>query len=129
MADETKTLDVTSSSDLKEKVNDVKIVGNPDAWQLICKASSQSQGWLKSTKAMEIFGLGTLVQVSTQQGSNVAESIAFVPFASIETDEHGNRTITLGKLARKAFETLIGRLESAVREPVHKPAKAKETTT
>jgi len=75
-----KKLDVTSSQDLG---NDVKIFGDPDRWILLCKASSDSQGWMKSTKAMQIFGVGCLVQVTTQQGDNVAEAVTFVPDVSV----------------------------------------------
>ena len=39
---------------------------------------------MKSTKAMEIDGVGCVVQVTTQQGDNVAEAITFVPGVRIE---------------------------------------------
>jgi len=74
-----KTLDVTSSKDFPEKASDVQVFGDPDRWRLVCKASSKSQGWMKSTKAMEIPYVGVLVQVSTQQGEHVAEAVCFVP--------------------------------------------------
>lgn len=88
-----KTLDVVSSEDLKKKVSDVQITGNPDIFQLICKASSKEQGWMKSTKAMEVDGIGVVLQVSTQQGSNVAEAITFIPNAKILVDVNGNKYI------------------------------------
>ena len=88
-----KTLDVVSSEDLKKKVSDVQIIGNPDTFQLICKASSKEQGWMKSTKAMDVDGLGVVLQVSTQQGSNVAEAITFIPNAKILVDVNGNKHI------------------------------------
>jgi hypothetical protein len=75
-----KKLDVTSTQDLD---SDAKVFGDPDRWILICKASSDSQGWMKSTKAMQIFGVGCLVQVTTQQGDNIAEAITFVPGVSV----------------------------------------------
>ena len=90
---EEKALDVTSSKDFQNKISDVKIFGNPDTWELICKASSKEQGWMKSTKAMEIPGLGCLVQVSTQQGDHVAEALSFVPGAKILRGEGGARSI------------------------------------
>lgn len=85
-----KTLDVKNTDDLKGKVNDVEVVGDPDVWTLICKASSKSQGWMKSTKAMQIDRAGCLVQVTTQQGEHVAESLSFIPGAEIKTDSRGN---------------------------------------
>lgn len=46
------------------------VTGNPDLFTVLSKASfAGSEGkpsWMKSTKAMEIFGVGALVQVSTQ---------------------------------------------------------------
>ncbi len=63
---------------------DIETIGNPDAWQLICKAWSKSEGWMKSTKVMELpRGFGCLVQVTTQQGEHVAESVTFVPGVKI----------------------------------------------
>lgn len=83
-----KALDIINTADAKKKVNDIKVVGNPDLWILIAKASSNEQGWMKSTKAMFV-GNGCLVQVSTQQrnpdGSNsIAEAITFVPDVKIQ---------------------------------------------
>lgn len=80
---EEKTLNVASMEDLKAKVSDVEVIGDPGAWKLLGKASSKAQGWMKSTKAMEAPG-GVVVQVSTQQGSNVAEALVYVPGAMLE---------------------------------------------
>ena len=46
---------------------------------------------MKSTKAMEISNLGCVVQVTTQQGNNVAEALSFVPGVKIKenVDENG----------------------------------------
>lgn len=86
-----KALDVTSVADaLAGKVPDLQVIGDGDMWTLICKASSQQQGWMKSTKAYEVAGLGCLVQVSTQQGDQVAEAVVFVPDAKINIDPRGN---------------------------------------
>jgi hypothetical protein len=83
---EEKTLNATDTADTKAKVSDVEVAGNPDVWRLICKASSKAQGWMKSTKAMEVLG-GVVIQVSTQQGSNVAEALVYVPGAMLEQVE------------------------------------------
>lgn len=78
-----KTLNNTNMKDLEKNVPDVQIHGNPDAWLCICKASSKEQGWMKSTKAMQMRH-GVLVQVSTQQGDHVAEALTYVPNANID---------------------------------------------
>lgn len=81
-----KSLDVENVenvADAKAKVSDIKVFGNGDLFILLSKASSESQGWMKSTKGMNVPG-GCLVQVSTQQrnpdGSWVlAEALSFCP--------------------------------------------------
>ena len=87
-----KTLDNTSIEDAKNKISDIKVFGNGDLFQLISKASSESQGWMKSTKAMQT-EQGVVVQVTTQQGDNVAEALTFVPNATIKLDDNGNKYI------------------------------------
>ena len=87
-----KTLDVTSVADLKEKVSDVVVVGNGDTFQLLCKASSKSQGWMKSAKALEVAEVCVL-QVTTQNGPYVAEALVFVPNAKIVEDVNGGRKL------------------------------------
>lgn len=77
---------------MTEKSLDVVIVGNPDTFQLLCKASSKEQGWMKSCKAMDV-GLGCVVQVTTQQGSNVAEALVYVPDVEITDDVNGGRKL------------------------------------
>lgn len=84
-----KTLDVTNIKEAKQKISDIKVTGNGDMFKLLCKASSESEGWMKSTKACEIQGAGCLVQVTTQQGDNVAEALTFVPRVKIVNDVNG----------------------------------------
>ena len=86
-----KTLDNTTANQAKDQVSDLKVWGNGDTFKLICKASSKAEGWMKSTKAMEISNLGCVVQVTTQQGNNVAEALSFVPGVKIKenVDENG----------------------------------------
>jgi len=88
-----RSLNVIDTKDAQEKVNDVEIVGNPDMVKLLCKASSKSQDWMKSCKAMEIKGVGCIVQVTTQQGNNVAEALTFVPKVSIITNASGHSSL------------------------------------
>lgn len=75
---EEKTLDNVDSESAQENVSDIEFVGNPDAWVLVSKAWSNNENWMKSTKAMNVPN-GVLVQVTTQQGDNVAEALSFVP--------------------------------------------------
>lgn len=90
-----KTLDNTNVAEAKAKVSDIKVFGNGDLFQLIAKASSEEQGWMKSTKAMET-PVGCVVQVTTQQknidGSySIAEALTFVPGVAIKESSNGNR--------------------------------------
>ena len=72
-----KTLNIINDEDLKSKVSDVEIFGE-DIWHLLCKASSKSENWMKSTKVMNVCG-GCLVQITTQNKDKIAESVVFVP--------------------------------------------------
>ena len=86
-----KTYGNTDASGTRKNVKDVKFWGNGDTWKLLSKAWSEEEGWMKSTKVLPIFPIGCLVQVTTQQGDNIAESIAFVPGAALRefTDDEG----------------------------------------
>ena len=79
-----KTLHNSTISGARQNVGDLTVYGDGDTFKLICKASSQSEGWMKSTKAMQIDGVGCVVQVTTQQGNNIAEALTFVPGVRIE---------------------------------------------
>lgn len=79
-----KTLHNSTVSGARQNVKDIQVFGDVDTFKLICKASSATEGWMKSTKAMEIPGVGCVIQVTTQQGDNVAEALTFVPGVRIE---------------------------------------------
>lgn len=79
-----KTMTNTTASQASVQVKDIQFWGNGDTFKLISKASSQEEGWMKSTKAMQIRNVGCVIQVTTQQGDNIAEALTFVPGAKIE---------------------------------------------
>ena len=92
-----KTLHNSGVSDARVNVKDIRVVGNVDMFRLLCKASSDTEGWMKSTKACEVPG-GCIVQVTTQQrnadGSYaVAEALSFVPGVKIADDENNGRKL------------------------------------
>jgi len=93
-----KTLHNSTVSGARQNVKDIKVVGNGDTFRLICKASSDAEGWMKSTKACEIAGVGCIVQVTTQQRNadltySVAEAVTFVPGVKYIEDENGGRKL------------------------------------
>lgn len=103
-----KTLDNTNMEEAKKKVSDIKITGNGDLFKVLSKASSDDQGWMKSTRAMEIVGVGVVVQVTTQQRNPdgswaVAEALTFVPDVTIQNDVDGGR-----KLVHRKVPQLLG---------------------
>lgn len=59
-----KTVGNTDASAAKQNVKDIVFFGNGDTFKLLCKASSKNEGWLKSTKAMEIPGVGSMREIS-----------------------------------------------------------------
>lgn len=92
MSSTPKSLGNTDVNGAKKNVSDLVTFGDGDLFQLITKASSQKEGWMKSTKAMPIHGVGVVVQVTTQQGNEVAEALTFVPGVKI-VGEPGSRKI------------------------------------
>ena len=92
-----KTLHNSDISGARENVPDIQVVGDGDMFRLLCKASSQKEGWMKSTKAMKVTG-GCIVQVTTQQrnpnGSYaVAEALTYVPGVRIDDDKNNGRKL------------------------------------
>ena len=93
-----KTLGNTDVNGARKNVKDIVVFGNGDMFRLLCKASSQEEGWMKSTKAMEVVG-GCVVQVTTQQRNidltySVAEALTYVPGVKIANDiEFGGRKL------------------------------------
>ena len=92
-----KTLHNSEVSGARKNVKDIRIVGNGDMFALLCKASSENEGWMKSTKAMEVPG-GCVVQVTTQQRNvdesyAVAEAVTFVPGVKLGEDENNGRKL------------------------------------
>lgn len=96
-----KSLHNTDINGARKNVRDIVVFGDGDLFKLISKASSEKEGWMKSTKAMEIGnGRGCIVQVTTQQrnpdGSySIAEALTYVPNCWIKEtghDENGKVT-------------------------------------
>ena len=61
----------------------------------LAKASSEKEGWMKSTKALQT-PVGVVVQVTIQQRNadltySVAEALTFVPDVRIASAKNGNR--------------------------------------
>lgn len=106
-----KTLYNTDASGASKNVKDIIFWGNGDMFKLICKASSEKEGWMKSTKAMEIKGVGCVVQVTTQQTAGttefqkgvqmrleshdaVAEALTYVPGVKIKETKEGDEVVS-----------------------------------
>lgn len=87
-----KTLRNSDVEQARHHTPDLEVVGDGNLFQLLCKASSEAEGWMKSTKAMEVPG-GCVVQVTTQQGDRVAEALTFVPGVAIGEDVNGGRKL------------------------------------
>ncbi|MGL5232176.1 MAG: hypothetical protein ACRC7W_02445 [Fusobacteriaceae bacterium] len=88
----------TDQNQCKKVVPDVKMFGE-DLFKLLSKASSESGRWMKSTKALEIDGVGCVVQVTTQQGDNVAEAVTFVPNTYVLEERDSDGIVKSRRLA------------------------------
>lgn len=93
-----KDLNISEVRGAKKNISDLQVYGDGDTFALLCKASSQDQGWMKSTKVCNVPG-GCVMQVTTQQknpdGSySVAEALTYVPGAMIDTKSEPRRMVT-----------------------------------
>ena len=87
---EAKSLHNTTANGAKKNVRDIQFWGDGDTFRLISKASSEAEGWMKSTKVCNT-AYGCIVQVTTQQrnpdGSySVAEALTYVPDVNIDLE-------------------------------------------
>lgn len=95
-----KSVGNTDQNTTTKNVKDVVFFGNGDTFKLISKASSENEGWMKSTKAMQIDRIGCVVQVTTQQGDNIAEALTFVPGVFISETKDSEGVVVSRKLIK-----------------------------
>lgn len=104
-----KDLGISPNRPLHAHVKDVQTFGDSDTWKLLCKASSKSQGWMKTTKAMDLNGVGVLIQTETQQQNPdgswaLSQSMQYVPGVRIQDayveNDDGEKVLTGRQLVR-----------------------------
>jgi hypothetical protein len=96
-----KTMDISEVKGARENISDLKVYGDGDTFRLLCKASSQEEGWMKSTKVCNVLG-GCIVQVTTQQrnfdGSYaVAEALTYVPKININCNLNPRKLVSVNE--------------------------------
>ena len=101
-ASTSKSLGNTCSNGAKKNVKDIVFWGDGDTFKLISKASSENEGWMKSTKAMQC-GDSVVVQVTTQQrnpdGSySLAEALTTVANAKIVVNGNSSEGTTARRI-------------------------------
>jgi hypothetical protein len=79
---EVKEKDLSRTDMTEAEKSGIQTHGDPGAWKTICKAWNDAEGWMKSTKAMQVGAAGCLIQVTTQQKNAdgtyaVAEAVCF----------------------------------------------------
>ena len=92
-------MDISEVKGAMANIPDIKVYGDGDTFRLLCKASSNEEGWMKSTKVCNVSG-GCIVQVTTQQrnpdGSySVAEALTYVPGCKIDIESNPRRIVSL----------------------------------
>jgi pyruvate/2-oxoglutarate dehydrogenase complex dihydrolipoamide acyltransferase (E2) component len=94
-----KDLNISEVRGAKANIPDLNVYGDGDTFSLLCKASSQSQGWMKSTKVCNV-PEGCIVQVTTQQknpdGSYaLAEALTYVPGVHLDKSTTPRTLVTI----------------------------------
>jgi len=95
-------LELSNDKPAEKHVKDLKKYGDPDVFVLLCKASSNEQGFMKSTKICNVKD-GCVMQVTTQQrnpdGSYaVAEALSYIPGMCITVDDEPRRLVPIKKI-------------------------------
>ena len=94
-----KSLGNTDINGAKKNVKDIVVFGDGDMFKLLSKASSENEGWMKSTKVMDV-GIGCVIQVTTQQRNidltyAVAEALTFVPGVKLMDNAAGRKVVPI----------------------------------
>ena len=92
-------LAISTERDAKKHISDLITYGKTDNFALLCKASSELQGFSKSTKVCNVKG-GCIVQVSTLQRNNdgtnsIAEALSYVPNVHIDTKSDPRKLVDI----------------------------------
>ena len=72
-----RTLDTTNME--QAAFAGVEHEGDPGQWVCIVKAWNKNEGWMKSTKVLEVPGAGCFLQVTTKEKDAVAEAVCWAP--------------------------------------------------
>lgn len=104
---EAKSLHNTTANGARKNVKDIQFWGDGDTFKLISKASSEAEGWMKSTKAMQA-GHNVVVQVTTQQrnpdGSySIAEALTTVSNAVIVEEKNKEGVVLSRHIQHQLF--------------------------
>ncbi|MFL0197753.1 GH25 family lysozyme [Clostridium sp. WILCCON 0269] len=96
---EDKSLNMTDVEEVRKNISDVEVYGDEDTFALLHKASSEKQGWMKSTKICNVPG-GCIVQCATQQknpdGSYaVAEAVTFAPNVQLDKESNPRKLVVI----------------------------------
>lgn len=86
-----KTLTTTAADQAPEGT---RFHGNVDMWVCVGKAWNAKEGWMKSTKVLEVPGAGCFLQVTTQQGDNVSEAVTWAPGVMLNQEKTGLELLT-----------------------------------
>ena len=103
-----KSLQNTTSNGATKNVKDIQFWGDSDTFKLISKASSEAEGWMKSTKAMEIESIGCVIQTTTQQrnpdGSySLCDTTTFVKDVKISEQLNSDNEVISRKLKSRFY--------------------------
>lgn len=71
----------------------INVVGNPETWVLIHQIAREDGLFVKETKAMEVLGVGVLVNITSQINGVISETSSFIPNARIASKKLDNNVM------------------------------------
>lgn len=95
-----------NTKETKTTTPDLEVFGNPDIFRLIAKASSETEGWMRSTKAMHIPHIGVVLHVSQLDNGQISDALEFIPGAGLVEREDGTFQIVAMTPAFSPFDDI-----------------------
>ncbi|MDF2499304.1 MAG: hypothetical protein K0Q77_18 [Anaerosporomusa subterranea] len=129
-----RVLNSSTVNQASSAIRDLQLYGAANPFTLLAKASSEEQGFMKTTKVMNVPG-GCLVQTETQQRNRdgsyaLSQALCFVPGVRIDKDAEPRQMVEIGAFLPSFVEAGPGSITLSVEKGVNDvETKRSETGT
>jgi len=86
----------------------INVIGNPETWILIHQIAREDGLYVKETKAMEVIGVGVVLNITSQLNGVISETSTFVPNARIASKKLDNNVMLFSIVFGNSLSLNIG---------------------